>query len=361
MRLLVLVATMSIACGGATSTEGKPCDTADECSSGQQCVAGACQVPDLLDASTGHDAQLDAAADPSCLDETLNGTESDVDCGGTLCPACSVDQACAINADCGTAICGGADSCIAAESCLALRNAVQPVSGLYVLDVDGPLGGGEPFTAYCDMDTSGGGWTLVMKLSTSADTLKFAAPQWTTTQLLNSDDNQPNTSREGSEAKYQAFNSVPGEQMHLEWREPADHRFQFTTLEGKTVLELFQGGELPIFADESGDPKCPKVMTEALGFESTLMRHGRGHQFFGINGSDSGQDSPDVTRNMRFGFASNDETYNSWFALQAMGADQVSLRWMAGTDCNNCGCYGNLAEPLEPIDLSPTSANLWIR
>ncbi len=47
------------------------------------------------------------------------------------------------------------------ETCKSIKEAFPSAeSGLYELDVDNQ-GGIEPFTTYCDMDTDGGGWTLV--------------------------------------------------------------------------------------------------------------------------------------------------------------------------------------------------------
>jgi hypothetical protein len=37
---------------------------------------------------------------PSCNDGVLNGTESDVDCGGGICPPCSAGERCRVLGDC---------------------------------------------------------------------------------------------------------------------------------------------------------------------------------------------------------------------------------------------------------------------
>ena len=42
-------------------------------------------------------------------------------------------------------------------------------SGVYELDPDGPVGPGETFEAWCDMETAGGGWTLLANLASRDD------------------------------------------------------------------------------------------------------------------------------------------------------------------------------------------------
>ena len=44
----------------------------------------------------------------TCTDGTINGDETDVDCGGS-CPTCGVGEACATAADCESAECAGGE------------------------------------------------------------------------------------------------------------------------------------------------------------------------------------------------------------------------------------------------------------
>jgi hypothetical protein len=41
----------------------------------------------------------------SCRDQLTNGDETDIDCGGTICPACGADQRCRVQADCREGVC----------------------------------------------------------------------------------------------------------------------------------------------------------------------------------------------------------------------------------------------------------------
>lgn len=52
---------------------------------------------------------------PSCDNDTKDGDETDVDCGGATCPACDTGQECAAAGDCISGVCGGDMRCAAPE------------------------------------------------------------------------------------------------------------------------------------------------------------------------------------------------------------------------------------------------------
>lgn len=84
----------SIDCGGgnpacAGCADGAGCSIDDDCLSGD-CTAQVCLAT-------------------TCADDTLNGTETDTDCGGSdpLCPRCGLGESCASDSDCSAQRCLG--------------------------------------------------------------------------------------------------------------------------------------------------------------------------------------------------------------------------------------------------------------
>ena len=86
-------------CGG--------CGTA--CASHQTCVRGACQG---------------TAPTPACTDGIKNGSETDIDCGGT-CPPCATGKTCVANTDCASGVCCGGVCCAGGQGCDAGQCADQ--------------------------------------------------------------------------------------------------------------------------------------------------------------------------------------------------------------------------------------------
>jgi hypothetical protein len=96
-----------------------------------------------------------------CSNGERDGEETDVDCGGSRCNGCGIDGRCETAEDCeGGLLCAGG-SCSLAPSCLIIHTESPELpSGAYAIDPDGD-GEEEVHEVFCDMETDGGGWTLV--------------------------------------------------------------------------------------------------------------------------------------------------------------------------------------------------------
>jgi hypothetical protein len=99
-----------IDCGGTCATKcanGKLCAANADCSSGN-CSGGVCAAPL-----------------PTCTDAVKNGTETDIDCGGTCATKCANGKTCSVNADCSSTLCSGG-VCAALPSCFdAIKNGTE--------------------------------------------------------------------------------------------------------------------------------------------------------------------------------------------------------------------------------------------
>ncbi|ACY13586.1 hypothetical protein Hoch_0985 [Haliangium ochraceum DSM 14365] len=51
----------------------------------------------------------------SCQNQTLDGEETDTDCGGPDCPACAPGDSCLLARDCASGLCGGDQRCVAPQ------------------------------------------------------------------------------------------------------------------------------------------------------------------------------------------------------------------------------------------------------
>jgi len=248
-------------------------------------------------------------------------------------------------------------SCPGASCLDILEQGVSTGDGIYWLGNDDT----EAYEAYCDMTTDGGGWTLTMKLDDQSAVFEYDAAYWTQVSLLNEADVMPNVSVAGENAKYRSFNEVTGMTMRLEFVSPA-HNIHFRDLRNQTLLELFSYSDEISIAENDPYGSCSVELKSVEDYNGSIMRFASGPQFFGVNGLTSG--SGTTASKLRFGFASNDETYNAWYGSVAIGSSSdwlgtthhSSVIWYAAQDCyNNCSCYGSGST------VSDTAANLWVR
>ena len=129
-----------------------------------------------------------------------------------------------------------ADPDCALQSCLAwLEDDDKLPSGIYNLDPD--AGGEEqPFEVYCDMTSSGGGWTLAMKLS-SGTVFDYHSNYWTNTKLLNAAD----VSLAANNAKYNSYIFTKGTEIRMCKMSDVSSCIQGQLSKEATLLEVFEG------------------------------------------------------------------------------------------------------------------------
>ena len=96
-----------IDCGGPTA---KRCDTGGKCTGADDCASKNC------DTGTGS-GNTNKCLAPTFTDKIQNGTETDIDCGGTAGHECAKGKACVIGTDCASGGCNDKKVCAAAKSC----------------------------------------------------------------------------------------------------------------------------------------------------------------------------------------------------------------------------------------------------
>lgn len=265
--LVVLLASCSI--DQITFSLADPVPTEDCARAGDEDGNGLADCAD----STCAGSPLCAMA--SCTDGDKNGSESDVDCGGT-CPSCALGKACARDLDCTTAGVCDPRLCRAVRSCAEILRRVPSASdGVYAI---APEGVQTPFPALCDMARDGGGWTLLLKSDGDA-TLGYSAPAWSDAVLLNETDLTLQTGN----AKYQSFLSLPVAMLRGEL-----DGFRFTqSFAGLTAQQIFAGA--PMIVD-----RFPTFNTGAPNWSTQPNC-----QTFGVNIS--------YATSPRFGWSANQE------------------------------------------------------
>ena len=150
-------------CGGSCA----PCGDTKACRAGNDCTSVVC---------TGSVCQT-----ATCMDGAKNADETDIDCGGKTCGKCAASKACKAGSDCVSGNCAanqcGALSVLVQDGAsrhwsdgtygVACYDYINPAAGYTYMGAVGDgrytvkPDGKSVFDVYCDMTTSGGGWTLV--------------------------------------------------------------------------------------------------------------------------------------------------------------------------------------------------------
>ena len=114
-------------CTGVTCTASDACHAAGTCDPG----TGTCSHPTVMDGTTcsaGAGSISGVCIGGTCLavcgDGRRDGTESDIDCGGT-CATCGVGGACNVDGDCTTGVCDATNRCARASCTDGRRNGTE--------------------------------------------------------------------------------------------------------------------------------------------------------------------------------------------------------------------------------------------
>ncbi len=167
-------------CGGVGSAVT---DGAMACGDGLHCL--------LATDCTSHVCTGGTCAVPSCTDTVKNGAETDVDCGGGVCPACAVTKGCLVAGDCSTSACNYDHACVSAPSCVAHNGgdtcgagetgdpAAQHEDCCVALEVPRPAASGGPFLLDKYLITAGRMRAFLEAVDYDVQTyIKTSAPAW---------------------------------------------------------------------------------------------------------------------------------------------------------------------------------------
>lgn len=211
-----------------------------------------------------------------------------------------------------------------ATSCAELYEDGVRASGAYWFDPDGS---GTPYQTYCDMETDGGGWTLVLKVDDSNPAeLRYAGALWTSEALLNEDD----FAYTPGVAKLESFNDVPFQTMRACFPSQGNYCFSHT-------LAGPQDSALASFSAGTDEVQGHPGINTGWSTQPNCKR-------FGVNPDTGG-------RKVRFGYSANQENdCNSNDTSLGFGAWSNA----AGIECTSSQCsLGNVNAPL--------AAYLWVR
>jgi hypothetical protein len=144
------------------------CSDNSQCSTGDACSGGSCKGTAVV-CNDGNDCTVD-----SC--DAAKGCVATTAADGTACGLTGAGI-------CQAGTCSLGSSVNPAVSCKQILDTLPGAkSGVYFLAFGSPK---TSYQAYCDMTTSGGGWTLVLKANGNNSLFAFNAPAWTSSATIN--------------------------------------------------------------------------------------------------------------------------------------------------------------------------------
>ncbi|MCT4637771.1 MAG: fibrinogen-like YCDxxxxGGGW domain-containing protein, partial [Bacteroidales bacterium] len=239
--------------------------------------------------------------------------------------------------------------------------------GIYLLDPDGASGDTEPFKAWCDMTTEGGGWTLLMNLSNTGTPFgtfngsTIVDDYWQKTETINDETITPITDYKSDRAKYNAYNWVNGQeyklQMLLNSELPSEKElnWKYKFSNESTAKSIFSGSAQYVVSHLANSCGNYFLQSEPY-YDGSMMKFAKGKQAYGFNFNVYSHGVNYANAKMKWGFGSNDETTSNMNAQYGMFYTG-SVIWSNASDCDGggCGCYGTGS------NFSTRMGRLWTR
>jgi hypothetical protein len=217
-----------------------------------------------------------------CLNKQC-GTFSNGTCGSVSCGTCTLGN-CNSNGQCvvGVMPCAGDGSLSSSPgaSCLSIKQKGFSTSGIYWIDSDNCSAGQGAYQVYCDMNSFGGGWTLVMKIDGTKTTFGYNDAYWTANLTYNP--NYYNFDR--NETKLQSYNTLAFNEVMLEMQNLSGTSINKINLSksASSMLSLINSGNdiatglgrntwLGLLPEINTQPNCNKEGFNLIGWSNGYL------------------------------------------------------------------------------------------